>query len=169
MDAMFSCIFNFWDVRMRIAITWIVPKGYLLKKKSVSRGSFYQGEVGEGRANIWCFSCYYLMFHSVNMIKFQFLTLLKLFALNNVHNTSSSIIFVRSDFWKSSSNALGTVSRPKWIGSTRSVCVSLYTHTLRVLPIHFGRETVPSGQMWESEMANTYTMIIKCMTADTWT
>ena len=25
------------------------------------------------------------------------------------------------------------------------VCVSLYTHTLRVLPIHFGRETVPSA------------------------
>ena len=24
------------------------------------------------------------------------------------------------------------------------VCMSLYTHTLRVLPIHFGRETVPS-------------------------
>ena len=23
--------------------------------------------------------------------------------------------------------------------------MSLYTHTLRVLPIHFGRETVPSG------------------------
>ena len=87
---------------------------------------------------------------------------------------------------------LGTVSRPKWIGSTRSVCVyihthseccrftsvkvrhilkgvyihthseccrftftevnrqhsecvCIYTHTLRVLPIHFGRETVPSG------------------------
>ena len=24
--------------------------------------------------------------------------------------------------------------------------MSLYTHTLRVLPIHFGRETVPSGK-----------------------
>ena len=24
--------------------------------------------------------------------------------------------------------------------------MSLYTHTLRVLPIHFGRETVPSGR-----------------------
>ena len=25
------------------------------------------------------------------------------------------------------------------------VCMSLYTHKLRVLPIHFARETVPSG------------------------
>ena len=24
--------------------------------------------------------------------------------------------------------------------------MSLYTHTIRVLPIHFGRETVPSDQ-----------------------
>ena len=26
-------------------------------------------------------------------------------------------------------HALGTASRPKWIGSTRSVCVYIYTHT----------------------------------------
>ena len=40
MDAMFSCIFNLCDVRMRIAISCIVPMGYLggrpQKKKSVS-------------------------------------------------------------------------------------------------------------------------------------
>ena len=28
MDAMLSCIFNLCDVRMRIAITCIVPRGY---------------------------------------------------------------------------------------------------------------------------------------------
>ena len=48
MDAIFSCIFNLCYVRMRIAITCIVPKGYLrgssLKKKSVSGGSFFRGK-----------------------------------------------------------------------------------------------------------------------------
>ena len=53
MDAMFSCIFNLCDVRMRIAITCIVPRCYL-------RGPPYKisrflgvvlsgGEVGKGR------------------------------------------------------------------------------------------------------------------------
>ena len=40
MDAMLTCIINLWDVRMRITITCIVPMGVLLKKKSVSGGSF---------------------------------------------------------------------------------------------------------------------------------
>ena len=48
MDAIFSCIFNLCAVRMRIAITCIVPKGYLrvfsLKKKSVSGGGFFRGK-----------------------------------------------------------------------------------------------------------------------------
>ena len=55
MDAIFSCIFNLYDVRMRIAITCIVPRGCLrgssLKKKSVSRGSFIRGEVGKEELN----------------------------------------------------------------------------------------------------------------------
>ena len=55
-------------------------------------------------------------------------------------------------FWMSGISfnfaTLSTVSRPKWIGSTRGVCVYNWykdTRTLRVLPIHFGRETVPSA------------------------
>ena len=57
MGAMFSCIFNLCDVRMRIAMTCIVPLGYLrgssLKKKSVSRGSFIRGKsVKEELSNI---------------------------------------------------------------------------------------------------------------------
>ena len=48
MDVMFSCIFDLLDVRMRIAITCIVPSGYLrgssLKKKSASGGSFIRGK-----------------------------------------------------------------------------------------------------------------------------
>ena len=47
MDAMFSCIYNVCDMRMRIAITCTVPRGYLLLKKSVSGGSFIKGR-GEG-------------------------------------------------------------------------------------------------------------------------
>ena len=47
-EAMFSCIFNLCDVRMRIAMTCIVPRGYLkgssLKPKSVSGGSFIRGK-----------------------------------------------------------------------------------------------------------------------------
>ena len=31
------------------------------------------------------------------------------------------------------------------VNRQHSECVCIYTHTLRVLPIHFGRETVPSG------------------------
>ena len=45
-DAMLSCIFNLLDVRMRIAMTCIVPRGYFrgsFLKKSVSRGSFIRG------------------------------------------------------------------------------------------------------------------------------
>ena len=52
MDAMFFCIFYLCDVRMRIAITCIVHRGYVsgpLLKKSASGGSFIRGEVGEGR------------------------------------------------------------------------------------------------------------------------
>ena len=30
------------------------------------------------------------------------------------------------------------------VNRQHSECVCIYTHTLRVLPIHFGRETVPS-------------------------
>ena len=46
MDAMFSYIFNLCDVRMRIAMTCIVPRGYLRgpPKKSVSEGSFIRGK-----------------------------------------------------------------------------------------------------------------------------
>ena len=46
MDAMFSCIFNVCDVRMRIAITCAqgLPQGSSLKKKSVSGGSFIRGK-----------------------------------------------------------------------------------------------------------------------------
>ena len=52
MSAMFSCIFNLRNVRMRIAITCIVPRVYLLKKKSVSGGSFIRGKsVKEGLKN----------------------------------------------------------------------------------------------------------------------
>ena len=44
MDARFSCIFKLCDVRMRIAMTCIVPRVYLRdppwKKKTVSGGSF---------------------------------------------------------------------------------------------------------------------------------
>ena len=46
-NAMFCCIFNLCDVRMRIAITCIVPGAtseVLLKKKSVSGGSFIRGK-----------------------------------------------------------------------------------------------------------------------------
>ena len=47
MDAMTSCIFNLCDVRMRIAIPCIVPRGYLRgppeKKKSVSGGIVLSG------------------------------------------------------------------------------------------------------------------------------
>ena len=44
-DAMFSCLFNLCDVRMRIALTCIVPRGYLRgPKKSVSGGSFIRGK-----------------------------------------------------------------------------------------------------------------------------
>ena len=32
------------------------------------------------------------------------------------------------------------------VNRQHSECVYINTHTLRVLPIHFGRETVPSGQ-----------------------
>ena len=39
MDAMFSCIFNLCDVRVRIVITCIVPRGCL-------RGSSLKKEVG---------------------------------------------------------------------------------------------------------------------------
>ena len=52
MATMFSCIFNFWDVCMRITINWIVPRGFLRgppKKEVGFWGSFYQGEVGKGR------------------------------------------------------------------------------------------------------------------------
>ena len=55
MDAVFSCIFNLRDVRMRIAITCILPRGYLrvLFKKEVGfLGEFYQGVVGKGRVKI---------------------------------------------------------------------------------------------------------------------
>ena len=56
MDAMFSCSFNLCDVRMRIAITCIVPRGYLRGLSSLKKvgfwGEFYhQGEGGKGRAN----------------------------------------------------------------------------------------------------------------------
>ena len=48
MDAMFSCIINLCDVLTRIAITCIVPRGYIrgssLKNKSVSGGSFTRGK-----------------------------------------------------------------------------------------------------------------------------
>ena len=54
-NAMFPCIFNLCDVR--IAITCIVPRGYLkgssFKNKSVSGGSFIRGEVGKGRVKCW--------------------------------------------------------------------------------------------------------------------
>ena len=39
---------------MRIAINWIVPRGFLRgphKKEVGFWGSFYQGEVGKGRVN----------------------------------------------------------------------------------------------------------------------
>ena len=48
MDTMFSCFFNLCDVRMRIAITCVVPRGYFrgssLKMKSVSGDSFIRGK-----------------------------------------------------------------------------------------------------------------------------
>ena len=47
MHAMLSCIFYLCDVRMRIAITCMVPRGYfrgVLLKKSVSGGSFIRGK-----------------------------------------------------------------------------------------------------------------------------
>ena len=45
MDAMFSCIFNLCDVRMRIAISCIgLLQGSSLKTKSVSGCSFIRGK-----------------------------------------------------------------------------------------------------------------------------
>ena len=44
-------------------------------------------------------------------------------------------------------------SRGRSESAALGVCVyikSLYTHILRVLPIHFGRETVPSGSYYKS-------------------
>ena len=38
MDAMLSCISNYNDVRMRIAMTCTMPRGSFLKKKSVTGG-----------------------------------------------------------------------------------------------------------------------------------
>ena len=43
-------------------------------------------------------------------------------------------------------------SRGRSESAALGVCESLYTHTLRVLPIHFGRETVPSGPNIETEL-----------------
>ena len=46
MDAVFSLIFNLYDVHMRIAITCIVPKGYLRgppPKKSLFLGVVLSG------------------------------------------------------------------------------------------------------------------------------
>ena len=57
MDAMLSCILNLCDVRMRIAITcmqvWCLgaTPGILLKKKSVSGGSFIRGNSVEEELN----------------------------------------------------------------------------------------------------------------------
>ena len=42
-------------------------------------------------------------------------------------------------------------SRGRSESAALGVCMyikTLYTHTLRVLPIHFGRETVPSGSSY---------------------
>ena len=45
MDAMFSCIFNLCDVRMRIALTCMVPWGYLRGPPSKrSGGGFIRGK-----------------------------------------------------------------------------------------------------------------------------
>ena len=52
MDAMCSCIFNLCDVRVRVANLYCAQgllQGSSSKKKSVYGGSFYQGEVGNGR------------------------------------------------------------------------------------------------------------------------
>ena len=53
-----SCIFNLCDVCMRITITCIVSKatsGVLLKKKSVSGGSFIRGKsVKEELMSVYC-------------------------------------------------------------------------------------------------------------------
>ena len=47
MQGMLSCIFNLCDVRMPIAMTCMVPRGYLRGsslKKSVSGSSFIRGK-----------------------------------------------------------------------------------------------------------------------------
>ena len=59
MDAIFSCILNLYDVRMRISITCIVPRGCLWEsslKKSVSGGSFIRGKSVE-EEDISCRTC----------------------------------------------------------------------------------------------------------------
>ena len=49
MDAMFSCIFNLYDVRMRIAITCMEPKSHLggppLKRSRFLGGNFIRGKL----------------------------------------------------------------------------------------------------------------------------
>ena len=57
MDAMLSCVFNLCDVRMRIAITCMVPRGYFTGppwKRSRFLGVVlsHQGEVGKGRVKV---------------------------------------------------------------------------------------------------------------------
>ena len=55
MDAMFTCVFNLCDVRMRIAITCIVPRVYirvLFKKGSVFWVGFIRGKSVKEELNI---------------------------------------------------------------------------------------------------------------------
>ena len=50
MGAMFSCIFNLCDVRMRIALTCFVKQGSPLKEVGFwGGGGGDQGEVGKGK------------------------------------------------------------------------------------------------------------------------
>ena len=55
-------------------------------------------------------------------------------------------------------------SRGRSESAALGVCVSLYTHTLRVLPIHYGRETVPSDDDGDYCSPSKHGTSIQCWT-----
>ena len=67
--------------------------------------------------------------------------------------------------WKKTSLGEGpnhwVPSRGRSESAALGVCVHIKTHTLRVLPIHFGRETVPSVQNRHNARYSRSTLIFR--------
>ena len=107
---------------------WAVPKVWWVRVENWRRtksARIYR--------ELWCYSpsrrCYFVTY-----------------AKNNYHSMTLHSIWFVSIYYYSSRRCIVKGLSVFWMIMTVELLpMSLYTHTLRVLPIHFGRETVPSG------------------------